>query len=161
VIKLPLNSYYLIFALVMLFLLLAFVPRQEIKKLFWFSLLWGSGVDTFFVLLFRFLNLYYYQGLEPFNLLGTSILLAMSWSPAIILYIHFFPNRDEWYYITFYITAYSMIGVSIGLFFTQVGIIKEIHWNEFFRFPIHFIWFFGVWKHYQYLQSTEKKSWNN
>ncbi len=145
---------YPIFALLMLFLVLAFVPRKEIKKLFWFSLLWGSTVDAVLILLFRMLNLYHYVKLEPFNFLGAPLWIPLAWSPAFILFIYFYPNRKEWYYTTFYIAAFSMMGVAIGLFFTQVGLIKEVHWNEFLRFPVHFIWFYGALKHYQRLEST-------
>ena len=56
----------------------------------------------------------------------------------------------------FILVAFSMIGVGIGLFFTQAGLIKEVHWNEFLRFPVHCIWFYGAVRHHQYLQATEK-----
>ena len=140
----------------MLFLVFVFIPKWEIKKLFWFSLLWGPTVDASLILLFRILNLYYYDKLEPFNFLGIPMWLPLAWSPAIILYIYFYPERKEWYYTAFYIVAFSMIGVAIGLFFTQAGLIKEVHWNEFLRFPVHLLWFYGALRHYQYLQSTEK-----
>lgn len=107
-------------------------------------------------MLFKGLNLYYYDNMGPFNFLGVPMWLALAWSPALILLIHFYPERNEWYYQYFYIGAFSMIGVGIGLFFTQAGLIKEIHWNEFLRFPVHFIWFYGAVRHHQYLQATEK-----
>lgn len=142
----------------MLFLVLVFVPRREIKKVFWFSLLWGSTVDAILILLFRIFNIYYYDKLEPFNFFGVPIWISLAWSPAIILFIYFYPDRKEWYYQIFYITFFSMAGVGIGLFFTQVGLLKEVHWNELLRFPMHFIWFYGAARHYQYLESTESFS---
>jgi hypothetical protein len=145
--------YYPIFAFLMLFLVLLFVPRGEIKKLFWFSLLWGSTVDVLLITVFRLFKIYYYDKLEPFNFLGAPMWIPLAWSPAIILLIYFYPDRKEWYYQVFYIMAFSMIGVGIGLFFTQVGLIKEVRWNEFLRFPMHFIWFWGAVRHYQYLEA--------
>ncbi|MGE5606104.1 MAG: hypothetical protein ACM3YE_10495 [Bacteroidota bacterium] len=144
----------------MLAFALVVVPRQEIRKWFWFSLLWGSTIDGSLIILFRILNLYYYDKLEPFNFLGAPMWIPLAWSPAIILLVYFYPNRKEWYYRAFYIAAYSMMGVGVGLFFKQAGLIKEIHWNEFLRFPVHMIWFYGAVRHYQYLQSTETKQKN-
>lgn len=82
--------------------------------------------------------------------------IPLAWSPALILFIYFYPDRKEWYYQAFNIMFFSMMGVGIGLFFTQVGLIKGVHWNEFPRFPVHFIWFGGAVKYYQYLESTAK-----
>lgn len=146
--------YYPLFAFLMLALVLVFVPRPEIKKLFWFSLLWGSTVETSLILLFRQLNFYYYVKLEPFNFLGAPLWIPMAWSPAIILFIYFYPNRKEWYYNLFYLVFFSGLGVGIGLFFTQAGLIKEVRWHEFLRFPFHLLWFYGALKHYQHLEKS-------
>ena len=151
--------YYPAFALCMLFLLLAFVPRQVIRKLFWFSLLWGSTIDAFLIMLFKYLNLYRYVDVEPFNFFGAPMWLSLSWSPAVILFLYFLPPRKEWYYFVFYLAAFSTVGTAIAMFFTQAGLIKEFHWNELLRFPIQFLWFYGTAKHFQYLESTEHDTW--
>jgi hypothetical protein len=150
---------YPIFALLILSLTLLFVPRQEIKKLFWFSLLWGSTADIVLILLFRCLHLYQYLKLSPYDFFGAPMWLPLAWSPAVILYIYFFPARKEWYYIIFYITAFAVIGTAIGMFFTQIGLLKEIHWHPLLRFPVQFIWFYGAMRHYRYLESTGNNTW--
>ncbi|NLW55249.1 MAG: hypothetical protein GX050_01280 [Firmicutes bacterium] len=78
--------------------------------------------------------------------------IPLAWSPAIILFLYFYPNRKEWYYNLFYIAFFAGAGVGIGLFFAQAGLIIEIHWNELYRFLIQFFWFYGALKHYQYLE---------
>ena len=104
------------------------------------------------------MNLFYYEQLEPFNFLGAPMWIPLAWSPAIILLIYFFPDRKEWYYQAFYITAFSMVGVGVGLFFKQAGLIKEVHWNGFLRLPLHVVWFYGAVKHHRYLEATEEDS---
>ncbi len=146
--------YYPLFAFFLFFLVLAFVPRAEIKKLFWFSLLWGSTVDSIIIFLMRRLNLFHYIKLEPFNLFGVPLWIPLAWSQAIILFIYFYPNRKEWYYNLFYIAFFAGAGVGIGFFFSQAGLIVNVRWNELFRFPIQFLWFYGALKHYQYLEGS-------
>jgi hypothetical protein len=154
------NSFaYPIFALLILTLTLLFVPRPTIKQLFWFSLLWGSTVDVLLILLFRYLNLYHYLKLSPYDFFGAPMWLPLAWSPAIIIFIYFFPSRKEWYYSFFYLAAFSAIGLAIGMFFTQIGLLQEIHWNPLLRFPVQFLWFYGAIQHYRYLESPEKKIW--
>lgn len=33
----------------------------------------------------------------------------------------------------------------------------ETHWNELLRFPVVYLWFYGCYRHYQYLGMGEKK----
>ncbi|HEX7714526.1 MAG TPA: hypothetical protein VF531_10955 [Bacillota bacterium] len=140
----------------MLALVIVFVPRREIKKLFWFSLLWGSMVDFLLVELFRLLNFYRYENSFPLEFYGSPIMLNLAWSQAIILFIHFLPRRKEWYVLPFYIAMFSMIGTAIGVFFKNAGLIREIHWNELLRFPVWVVWFYGVCWHYNRLRARDR-----
>jgi hypothetical protein len=150
---------YSIFALLILALTLLLVPRSTIKILFWFSLLWGSSVDVLLILLFRYLQLYHYLKLNPYDFFGAPMWLPLAWSPAIIIFIYFLPPNKEWYYSFFYIAAFSAIGMAIGMFFTQVGLLQEIHWNPLLRFPVQFLWVYGALRHHRYLESRGKESW--
>lgn len=140
----------------MLLLVVIFVPRREIKKLFWFSLLWGSAVDFLLVQFFRLMNFYRYENSFPLDFYGSPILLNLAWSQAIILFIHFLPQRKEWYVFPFYIAAFSIVGVAIGVFFKNVGLLTEIHWHELMRFPIWALWFYGAGWHYNRLRERDR-----
>jgi hypothetical protein len=150
--KLSSSLYYPAFALTMLFFVLVFIPRKEIKKIFWFSSLWGSGVDLILILLFKTLNLYRYVKASPFDFYGSPIFINLSWSAAVMLFIHFLPIRKEKYVLPLYLSIYGIFGVFIGVFLTNAGLIVEIHWNELLRFPVIYLWFYGCYKHYQYLK---------
>ena len=152
----PNSLYYLAYALTMFIVMLALVPRKEIKSLFWFSIIWGICVDLLLILLFRFLNLYIYVNDMPFDFYGSPILLNLSWSPAIILFIYFMPKRPEWYIFPLYLIAFGMIGTFIGIFLHNVGLLEEIHWHELLRFPVITSWFYAAWRHYNVLMSEEK-----
>lgn len=153
--KLSNSLYYPAFAATMLFLVLVFVPRKEIKKIFWFSLLWGTGVDMFLILLFKLLNFYHYINAEPFDFYGSPIFINLTWSTAVILFIHFLPARKEKYILPLYVGMYALLGVFIGVFLLKAGLIVETHWNELLRFPVIYLWFFMCHKHYLHLKRKD------
>jgi hypothetical protein len=117
--KLPNSLYYPAFALTMLFFVLVFVPRKEIKKIFWFSVLWGTGLDVLLVLLFKALNLYHYINADPFDFYGSPIFINLAWAAAVMLFLHFLPARKEKYILPVYISLFAVLGLFIGVFFLR------------------------------------------
>ncbi len=152
------SLYYPAFAFIMLFFVLVFVPRKELKKIFWFSLLWGTGLDVTLVLLFKALKLYHYVNADPFNFYGSPMFINLAWAAAVMLFIYFLPARKEKYILLLYIATYAMLGVFIGVFLTKAGLIVETRWNVLLRFPIIYLAFYGVYKHYQYLKMKDNKT---
>jgi hypothetical protein len=150
--------YYPAFALTMLFFVLAFVPRKTIQKLFWFSLIWGVGLDTALILLFKALNFYYYVNAEPFEYLGSPFFINLSWAPAVILFFHFLPARTERFVLPVYIACYALLGTYIGVFLTNAGLIVDVNWNGLYRFPVVYLCFYACHKHYQYLKANDPDS---
>ncbi len=149
--------YYPAFALTMYLFLLTLVPRQKIKQLFWFGLIWGSGVDLALILLFRSLKLYAYVNAAPLDFYGSPILLNLAWTAAIILYIYFMPQRPEWYVFPLYLITFGIIGTLIGVFLYNAGLIEEIHWNELWRFLFFIPWFYGAAWHYRRLKARSER----
>ena len=150
--------YYPAFALTMLFFILVFIPRQKIQKVFWFSLLWGSGVDIILIWFFKLLNLYHYVKSDPFSFYGSPIFINLAWTAAVMLFIHFLPARKEKYVFPIYLAGFAMTGVFIGVFLKNAGLIVETHWNELLRFPVIFFWFYGCYLHYQYLKKEDSQT---
>lgn len=142
----------------MFLFVLVFIPRKEIKKVFWFSLLWGSGVDLCLILLFKILNLYHYVKADPFDFYGSPIFINLAWAAAVLLFIYFLPARKEKYVLPLYISMYAVLGVFIGVFLNKAGLIVEIHWNELLRYPVIYLWFYGCYKHYQSLKKKDSET---
>lgn len=156
--KLSINLYYPAFALTMLFFVLVFIPRAELKKTFWFSVLWGTGLDLILVLLFKVLNIYHYVKAEPFDFYGSPIFINLAWAAAVMLFIHFLPARKEKYILPLYISLYAVLGMFIGVFLTKAGLIVETYWNELLRFPVVYLSFWIGFKHYQYLKTKDSET---
>jgi hypothetical protein len=154
----PIQFGYIIFALLMFLLQVILVPRERIRKLFWFSLICRLLVDLCLVWIIRALQLYQYNYLEPFGFLGASILNSLAWSPSIILFIHFLPERKEGYAVPLYIGAFSMVGVFIGAYYTEFGLIQNIHFHYGWRFPIWYLWFSATYWHYRKLKAADPES---
>jgi hypothetical protein len=154
----PIQFGYIIFALLMFLLQVSLVPREKVRKLFWFSLIWGSMTDLFLVWIIRALQLYQYNYLEPFGFLGAPILNSLAWSPALILFIHLLPQRQEGYVIPLYIGAFSMVGVFVGAFYTEFGLVTNIHFHYGWRFPIWYLWFSAACWHYRKLKAADPQS---
>lgn len=147
----PIQWGYIIFAALIFLFLVVFVPRQQIKKLFWFSLMWGPTVDVLLVWTTKVLSLYQYTYLKPFEFFGAPIFNALAWSPAIILFLYFLPEQKERYIIPIYIGLFSMVGVFIGAYYTEFGLVRNIHFHYLLRFPIWYLWFSGALWHYRKL----------
>lgn len=154
----PIQWGYIIFAVLMFLMMVVLVPRKRIKQLFWFSLLWGPTVDVVLVLIFSAVQLYQYQYLKPFEFLGAPIWNALAWTPAIILFIHFLPERKERYVIPVYIGTFSMIGVFVGAYYSEFGLVRDIHFHYLLRFPIWYLWLSAAYWHYRKLQSKDDRS---
>jgi hypothetical protein len=152
------SLYYPVFAFTMLFFALVFIPRKEIKKIFWFCLLWGTGFDFILIMLFKILNMYHYVKADPFDFYGSPIFINLAWAPAVMLFIHFLPARKEKYILPLYLAMYAMLGVFIGVFLTKAGLIVETHWNELLRFPVVYLAFYICYKHYQYLKKKDSRT---
>ena len=139
----------------MLLFVLVFVPQKEIKKIFWFSVLWGTGLDLTVILLCKYLNLYHYVNSAPFDFYGSPILLNLAWATAVMLFLHFLPDRKEKYILPVYISLYAGLGVFIGTFFENAGLLVETHWHELLRFPLIYVCFLACHRHYQSLKRRD------
>lgn len=153
---LPYLYYYLIFAFGLLFLILAFIPKPEIQKLFWFGMLWGSGVDLIVENIYHFLHLTRYEHVKPFNIGVLSLWTVLAWTPAIMLFVYFLPQRKEkylyWIYLILWSTAVSFVAVILK----QLDILVFINGGPWIWFIGFFIFAYLITKHYRFLKTNSE-----
>ena len=125
--NLPYLYYYLIFALTLLFLVLAFIPKREIQKLFWLGILWGASTDYIFEHIWVFVHIIKYQHMEPFNIGFLPLWTVLAWAPASMLYFYFLPKRKEAYYLWLYLFVWSGFCYSVATIFNHLDILVFIH----------------------------------
>ena len=152
------NEYYYPFVAFLLWALVVFfVPKEEVRRLFWLSFLWGYLESNIFVIIVtNLLNLYKYRYAMPFEFLGSPQWLVLGWTFTLILYFHFLPKTKEWYALPLYIFAFSLTSTSLDKMLNQIGLLVYIHWNPLCRFIISMLLFYAAARHYRYLVEKER-----
>lgn len=153
-IKDPLTLYYFAFPLSLLILMVIFLNRKEIKSLFWFGLIWGTGVTTLIIFIIsNIFNLVKYQHVYPFTIFNLPLFFDLAWTPAILIFLHFLPQKKLGYAYHSYIIVFCLLNAVNDEVFHQIGLLKYIHWNPFYRLLISLPYFYWVAVHYTNLKS--------
>lgn len=78
--ELPVEYYYPALAFFLVLLVALFVPKEESKKLFWISFLWGYLGSKIFVIVFGgLMRLFKWKQAMPFEFLGAPHWLVLGW----------------------------------------------------------------------------------
>jgi hypothetical protein len=150
----PFIFYYLGFPAILLLLTIIFLDRKTLQSLFWLGLIWGSGFSTLIIVIAdNCFHLLRYQHASPFTFFGSPVLLHLAWAPAILMFLHFLPNRKISYAFYAYILIFSFMSSIIDEIFHQIGLLKYIHWNSFVRFVITLPYYYFLAVHYLMLKS--------
>ena len=152
----PIEYNYIILALLLFGLVLSFIPKEEVRRLFWLSFLWGyleSKVSVF--ILTKLLKFYRYRYAMPFQFLGTPHWLVLGWTFTLMIYFYFLPKTKQWYAFPLYLFAFAMTSTALDKIMNQIGLLEYIHWNPFYRFILAMLLFYLAARHYRYL--VEKK----
>ena len=150
----PLVLYYFAFPILLLGLTIIFLNRKTIKSLFWFGLIWGSGLTTLIIFIAdNLFNLVKYRHADPFTFFHLPVFFDFGWTPAIMMFLHFLPSKKTGYGFYVYIITFSIINSINDEIFHQVGILEYIHWTALVRFLISLPYFYLVAAHYLNLKA--------
>ena len=84
---------YPIYTMVFAIILIANVPKKEIKRLSIYGIIFGGILDALVHLLGYFTGLFSWINYGPFGFLGVHIFANVSWSIFYILYFYFLPQQ--------------------------------------------------------------------
>lgn len=149
----PYLYYYLIFAFGVLALMVVFVPKAEIKKLFWFGLLWGSATDFVFEHIYHFIKLTMYQHMTPFNVGVLPIWTILAWTPTVVLFIYLMPNEKGRVHFWLYLLVWSAFTSFVAVILTQLDLLVFLKGGPWIWFVASLIFLYLASKHHLYLQS--------
>lgn len=154
-IKDPLTLYYFAFPFILLILLVVFLNRKEIKSLFWFGIIWGSVATTIIAFILKnVLKVMKYQHADPFTVFGLPLLFDLAWTPAVMIFIHFLPDKKPKYAHYTFIIVFALITAANDEVFHQIGLLKYIHWSPIFRLLISLPYYYWVTVHYNSLKAN-------
>lgn len=149
---LPYFTYIFGFALGIFFLMVVFIPRGEIQRLFWLSALWGSGSNFTIEYVFVLTGLTRYEHIIPFNVGVLPIWTVLAWAPAVMLFIYFLPQQKEPYIRWMYILLWSTFTGGVAVIFKNLGILVFIKGGPWIWFVTGFLSYILLIKYYRYLK---------
>lgn len=105
--------------------MLAVVPREKIRRLVIFGVLYGGVGDLIMLVVLFVFNIAGYKNFGPFGF-GFPFFPPLAWTFFFIIYLHFLPERYPWNYI-FSVTAagysllFSNVLQNLGIFEWRMG----------------------------------------
>ena len=150
----PLILYYFAFPILLLGLAIIFLDRKTLKSLFWFGLIWGSVLTTIIIFICdNLFNLVKYHHADPFTFFHLPVLFDLGWTPAIMIFVNYLPDKKTGYGYYAYIVTFAIINAVNDELFHQIGLLEYIHWSALIRFLISLPYFYFIAVHYLHLKS--------
>lgn len=155
-IAVPTYDYPLMFAFGILLLTIIFIPRDEIRKLFWLSVLLGSGLDLANESGLTLLGITWYDHTAPFKIGLLPLWTILAWAPAVMLFIYFIPQRSEKYIQWLYIFIWSVFSWFVAIIFNNLEILVFLKGGPWIWFILGMIYYPLIIKYYQFLQARSQ-----
>jgi hypothetical protein len=106
-------------------IVVALVPRQEIRRLSIYGIIFGGGFDAVVVSIANLFGEFNYINYEPFGLIGIHFLAPVSWTLFFIIYFYHLPAKKIYIYI------YTTMGIFYSMLFcqmiTKLGVLSLTH----------------------------------
>lgn len=101
------------------------VPRQEIRRLSIYGIIFGGVFDAIVVGIASLLGEFKYINYEPFGMMGIHFLAPVSWTLFYIIYFYHLPTKKVYIYI------YTTMGIFYSMLFCQIitklGVLSLAH----------------------------------
>lgn len=114
VLNIPIKFIPFIYAGIFSIILVNVVPKQEIRRLFIYGLLFGGVFDIVVVEIGNLIGEFRYINYGPFGLMGLHIMAPVSWTLYFIIFFYFLPKKKLYLYL------YVTMGIIYSIFFCQV-----------------------------------------
>lgn len=115
---------YLIYTAVFSFILLALVPKKQIRQLSFYGIIFGGLMDVIMLTLGKITGLFGWINYGPLGFIGYPIFASISWAIYFILYYYFLPEDKILIFI------YTGVGVMFSVLYTNVVINLDIFFSK-------------------------------
>jgi len=120
-------------------IVLAVVPRKQIKKLALYGIIFGAAADVLVLILLYLIGAGGYINYGPFAFMGIPFFPPIAWAAYFILLFYFLPEKRPWKYI------YVLIAAGYGTMFSNVlenlGIFRWNYGGLVVPYIIYLSWF--------------------
>lgn len=125
--ELPLHFIYPIYTAILAIIMFAVVPREDIKALSIYALMFGAIANIVLIIVAG--NLLKWGGhinYGPFGMFGVSFFPPIAWTAFFIMYLYILPHQKPWYYLftissAIYSTFFANVLIKLGIFETNIG----------------------------------------
>lgn len=119
--RFPLYLLYPLYTGAIVLVMIAVVPRERIRRLAVFGVIYGGLGDALVLLILFILNIAGYRNYGPFAFLGLPFFPPLAWSAYFIIFLHLLPERYPWNYVftlaaAGYSIVFSKVLQNLGLF---------------------------------------------
>ena len=121
----PLYYIYPIYTAILMFFVIAVVPREQIKKLSLMAIIFGAIANLAVILVVDvLLGIGGHINIGPFGFMGVAFFPPLAWVAFFILYFYFLPEKAPWNY--FYVLAAAGYSTIFSNVLQNMGV---FHWN--------------------------------
>jgi|GEM_PF-283723 len=121
----PIKYIPFIYTAVFAIILVNIVPKEKIRQLFIYGLIFGGIFDIAVVSTANLLGEFKYVHYEPFGLMGIHFMAPISWTIYFIIYFYLLPDKKIYLYL------YVFMGFLYSVFFcqmlTKLGVLHLTH----------------------------------
>lgn len=121
----PIKYIPFIYTFVFAAILIATVPKREIRRLSIYGIIFGAVLDVVVVEIANLTGSFKYINYEPFGLIGLHFMAPISWAIFFIMYFYFLPEKK--FYIYFYITTAIFYSMLFCQMITKLGVLELKH----------------------------------
>jgi len=136
--KMPIRYIPFIYTAIFALILIATVPKMEIRRLSIYGILFGAVADILVVGFAVITGSFSYINYEPFGLMGIHFFAPISWAIFYIIYFYFLPERKSYMYI--YVTLAIFFSMLFCQMLTKLGVLRLAHGMYDSTIPF-IIWF--------------------
>jgi len=130
---------YVIYTTVLGLILIAVVPREQIRRLSFWGIALGAGADfALLLVLGKLLGVVEYLNFGPFGFMGIPFFPLLAWSVFFIMFLYFLPPKK---FVYFYVAAAAVYATWFSNILENLGIFKWNCGNLVVPYVIYFTWF--------------------
>lgn len=139
---------YLIYTAIFATILIATVPKQEIRRLSIYGIIFGGMMDVVALIGGKITGLYGWINYGPFAFMGIPIFSSLSWAIYYIMYFYFLPPQKPLTYI------YAAAGIVFSILYTNLiidlGVFQSPYSRFFLPLFVFIIWYsIATWGYYR------------
>ncbi|KAF1083972.1 hypothetical protein SPSYN_02884 [Sporotomaculum syntrophicum] len=121
----PVKLIPFIYTAVLALILIATVPKEIIRRLAIYGIIFGAVFDIVLVVVTDALGEFGYRNYEPFGLLGIHFLAPIAWAIFFIMYFYFLPERKPLVYV--YVTVAILASIAFCQTLAKLGVLYLTH----------------------------------